>query len=163
MPITLRPAVPGDAPFILDNIRGLAAVEGRPEVVTIPVDRIVEILFGEAPAARCVIIEQLGTAIGHAWFYTIVPTFTGTAVFYLEDLYIRPEHRSKGTGRAAMAHLSALALGEGCGSMAWTVVEGNVAAARFYERLGAEVKGGSVPYRLERDAMGELAREAAGA
>lgn len=160
MSITLRPAIPADAPFILDNIRGLAAVEGRPESVTISVERIVEILFGPTPAARCLIIERHGAAIGQAWIYTIVPTFTGAKVLYLEDLYIRPEHRSRGAGRATMAVLSAMALREGCTAMQWSIVEGNEAAARFYERLGASIKGGSIPYRLDRGAMVALAGEA---
>lgn len=161
MHTTLRPADPADLAFILENIRGLAAVEGRPEAVTVTPRRLGELLWGPMPVASCSIVHARGMGdVGHAWYYYFAPTFTGTLVLYLEDLYIRPECRGRGIGRACMARLAALAREAGAEGMAWSVVEGNDAAAAFYEQLGAHPKTGSTTYRLEGDEFARLCRDA---
>lgn len=163
MSTTLRPAEPADVSFIFDNIRGLAAAEGRPECVTITTDRLTEILFTPGAACRCYIIEVAGVgAVGHAWVYTLTPTFTGGRVLYLEDLYIREDQRGRGAGRDAMALLAALARRDGCDCMDWSMVEGNARAGAFYDRLGANRKSGSVTYRLSGPAFRALADTAWG-
>lgn len=160
MRTALRAAAPADIPFILDNIRGLAEVEGRPDLVTITPARLTEILFSPAPRCRCFIIEFAGAGpVGHAWVYSITPTFTGTDILYLEDLYIRDAHRGRGAGREAMVLLAALATREGCAGMDWSMLDSNTAAAKFYARLGATIRSGGVSYRLSGEAFAALARE----
>ena len=157
----LRPATPDDLAFILDNIRGLAQVEGRPEYVTVTKERLGELLFGVRPVAECRVIHAAGGGdVGHAWYYYVAPTFTGTLVLYLEDLYIRPEHRGAGIGRACMAELAAIAKAAGAEGMAWSVVDGNDAAAAFYAKLGARPKTGSTTFRLDDEAFERLGRAA---
>lgn len=157
MKTRLRPASPADVAFILENIRGLAAVEGRPDAVTVSARRLAELLFGPMPVATCSIIHDREAGdVGHAWYYYFAPTFTGTLVLYLEDLYIRPEHRGRGIGRVCMGQLAAVAKAAGAEGMAWSVVDGNDAAAAFYEQLGARAKTGSSTYRLAGEAFERL-------
>ena len=161
MHTTLRPAGTADLAFILENIMGLAAVEGRPDAVTVTPQRLGELLWGPQPVASCSIIHAQGVGdVGHAWYYYFAPTFTGTRVLYLEDLYIRPEYRGQGIGRICMARLAALAREAGAEGMAWSVVDGNDAAAAFYEQLGAHPKTGSTTYRLEGDDFAQLCHQA---
>lgn len=158
---TLRPACPADLEFILENIKGLAAVEGRPEAATVTSPRLGELLFGPKPVAQCRIIHAAGAGdVGHAWFYYFAPTFTGTLVLYLEDLYIRPQHRGLGIGRSCMAHLAALAKSAGAEGLAWSVVDGNDDASAFYAKLGATPRTGSTTYRFSGEAFERLSQEA---
>ncbi|MCX5688589.1 MAG: GNAT family N-acetyltransferase [Planctomycetota bacterium] len=162
MQTSFRPATPADLAFILENIKGLAAVEGRPDVVTVSTQRLGALLFGSTPVAQCSIVHAAGIGdVGHAWYYYFAPTFTGTLVLYLEDLYIRPEYRGLGIGRDCMAHLAALAKAAGAEGMAWSVVDGNDAAVSFYEQLGAHPKIGSTTYRLDGDEFERLSHAAA--
>ena len=157
----LRPATPDDLAFILDNICGLAQVEGRPEYVTVTKERLGELLFGVRPVAECRVIHAAGAGdVGHAWYYYFAPTFTGTLVLYLEDLYIRPQWRGAGIGRACMAELAAVAKAAGAEGMAWSVVDGNDAAAAFYAKLGAHAKTGSTTFRLDAEAFNQLGQAA---
>jgi len=164
MAIALRPARPADVGFILANIRALAAVEGRPDAVTITEARLGRLLFDDPPKARCVIIEHSGAEprpVGHAWFYDRIPTFTGEPELYLEDLVIVESARGTGLGRRAMALLAAHARGAGYRGLSWSVVNGNRGAFRFYERLGG-VASGSTPFRLDGPALAALAADAEG-
>lgn len=151
--ITLRPATRADAEFIRENLCSLAEVEGRPGAAKITAARIAEILFGERPPATCQIVMHADVPIGHAWYYMTVPTFTGVPVLFLEDIVVRPEHRSKGVGRRVMEHLAQIAREHRCDRVFWRVVADNDAAVRFYERLGAARVTGVETYWMRSDAL----------
>lgn len=155
--LTWREATPGDAEFVLANLRGLAEIEGRPGAVRSTPHIIREALFGERATACCIIFEHRGRPIGHAWFFERVPTFSGQRVLCLEDIFIRPEHRGAGLGTAAMAQLASLARQRGCAGMLWEVKAGNDAAERFYQRLGAEPDHTIISYSLLGDGFDRLA------
>lgn len=147
--------------FVVENLRGLAGIEGRPDAVQVTPERLAELALGPGATCTCRVVEALDgvrvTRVGHAWYYFPVPTFTGRPVLYLEDLYIRPEHRRHGIGRSAMAALAREAKAAGCESMHWTVVDSNRAAWAFYESLGAEIKAGITPCKLGGEALANLA------
>ena len=94
-------------------------------------------LFGERPAAESVVAEREGAVIGFALFFTNFSTFLGKPGLYLEDLYVQPAHRGSGVGRALLTHLAALANERGYGRFEWSVLDWNVDAIRFYEKMGA--------------------------
>ena len=96
-----------------------------------------ETLFGARPYAEVVIAEEGGGAAGFALFFHNYSTFLGRPGIYLEDLYVRPEMRGRGIGRALLAHLARLAVERGCGRLEWWVLDWNEPAIRFYRALGA--------------------------
>ncbi|MCB9841412.1 MAG: GNAT family N-acetyltransferase [Phycisphaeraceae bacterium] len=163
MPIRLRPVIESDMPFVLEGTRQLAVVEGRPGSVTATPETLWSLLSGSRPLGECVVIEHDSTPpvdVGHAWFYFHPSTFSGEKWLYLEDICIHQAHRSRGLGRLAMAALARLALERGCTGMHWSVVSGNDAAMRFYERLGAVPKTGIESYKLVDGALERLASRA---
>src|SRR5262249_42789512 len=105
------------------------------------------VLIAEAPG---------GEAIGFALFCHNFSTFLGRPGIYLEDLFVRQEHRGAGVGRALLAHLARLAAARGCGRLEWAVLDWNEAAIRFYRGLGARPVSGWSVYRLEGEALGRL-------
>lgn len=156
-----RPASPDDVPQILNYIKELATLEGRPEAATATVPDLHTLLFGTRPLAEAVMLldPATGTPVGYAWFYPITATFPGKPILFLEDLYITPASRGLGLGARTMAWLANTARQRGCASMDWSVVEGNDPAIRFYEQLGAKPKHGSVSYRLSGEALHRLASQ----
>ncbi len=155
-----RPARPSDVPAILSFIRELATAEGRPEAVLATEPLLHDLLFGARPVAEAVMVLDpiSGASVGYAWICFITATFQGRLVLCLEDLCITGSARGKGLGARMMEWLAKLAVERGCVSMDWSVVEGNVSAARFYERLGARPKLGSISYRLHGSALKQLGR-----
>lgn len=136
----IRPARPDDAPVILDLIRGLAEYERLSREVQATEERLRAALFpaaGAAPQAHCVLAEVDGTAAGFALYFFNYSTFLARPGLYLEDLFVRPEFRGRGLGRALILHLAKLANARGCGRMEWTVLDWNRPAIEFYESLGA--------------------------
>ncbi len=134
---TLRAAEPRDVPAIVGLIRELADFEKLAHLVEVSPQSLHPQLFGERPAAEAVVAEHEGKVIGFALFFTNFSTFLGKPGLYLEDLYVQPAHRSSGVGRALLTHLAALANARGCGRFEWSVLDWNVDAIRFYERMGA--------------------------
>lgn len=155
--LRVRPATPDDAEFILANLHGLAAAEGRPGAVRSTPHDINAALFGERATAECVIFQDGSLPVGHAWFFERVPTFSGQRVLCLEDILIRPEHRGRGFGARAMALLAAMAKGRGCVGMLWEVKAGNDGAERFYQRLGAMHDPSILSYAIFGEPFGRLA------
>jgi GNAT superfamily N-acetyltransferase len=139
MPHAIRPAVPGDAALIVDLIRGLADYERLLDQMETTEERIHETLFPDdgRPAAHCVIGEIGGTAAGFALYFFNYSTFLARPGLYLEDLYVKPEFRGQGLGKALLLHLARVAHERGCGRMEWAVLDWNTPAIEFYERLGA--------------------------
>ncbi|MFI4855264.1 MAG: GNAT family N-acetyltransferase [Phycisphaerales bacterium JB065] len=161
--LTMRPATPRDAEFILANLETLAEAEGRPGAVSSTPHDINAALFGERATAECRIFLNTDhstgdhTPIGHAWFFERVPTFSGQRVLCLEDIVIRPEHRAQGFGTSAMALIAALAKERDCHAMLWEVKAGNTAAERFYQRLGATHDPSILSYEIRGEAFHDLA------
>jgi GNAT superfamily N-acetyltransferase len=96
-------------------------------------------LFGPQPVAEAVVAEVAGTVVGFALFFTNFSTFLGQPGLYLEDLYVQPQHRGAGLGKALLQHLGALAVQRGCGRFEWSVLDWNQNAIDFYQRMGAAV------------------------
>jgi hypothetical protein len=136
-PVTLRAAEVRDMPAVVGLISELAEFEKLAHLVEVTPQSLGEQLFGDRPAAEAVVAERQGSVIGFALFFTNFSTFLGKPGLYLEDLYVQPSHRGGGVGRALLAHLAGLANARGCGRFEWSVLDWNVGAIRFYERMGA--------------------------
>jgi GNAT superfamily N-acetyltransferase len=135
----ILPATVEDVPLILRFITALAEYERLTHQVVATPDALRDTLFGATPAAHVVIARVGDAPAGFAlWFYNY-STFLATPGLYLEDLFVLPEWRGHGIGRALLQHLAAIALRRGCGRMEWAVLDWNAPAIGFYERLGATV------------------------
>jgi GNAT superfamily N-acetyltransferase len=134
---TLRAAEPRDVSAIVGLIGELAEFEKLSHLVQVTPQTLHPHLFGERPAAEAVVAESYGRVIGFALFFTNFSTFLGKPGLYLEDLYVQPAHRSAGVGRALLVHLARLANERGYGRFEWSVLDWNVDAIRFYQRMGA--------------------------
>jgi len=160
MALDIRAATAADVPLILDFIRGLAEYERMLDQVETTEELLRASLFpgsGGAPAAHCVIGSVDGTPAGFALYFFNYSTFLARPGLYLEDLFVRPEHRGAGLGKALLLHLAALAHERGCGRMEWAVLDWNEPAIGFYEALGAKRLHEWQLCRLDR---AELARYA---
>jgi GNAT superfamily N-acetyltransferase len=154
---TIRPAREADAPVILELIRALATYERAPNEVTATEKGLTEVLFGEKPAAEVLLAFENETAVGFAVFFHNFSTWLGRPGLYLEDLFVRPEDRSKGYGRALLIHLAKIARERGCGRMEWAVLDWNEPAIQFYHKLGANPKDEWTVFRLTHDGIARLA------
>jgi GNAT superfamily N-acetyltransferase len=134
----VRPAAPADAPLILAFVRELADYERLLHTVHASEADLAGLLFGQAPRAACEIVEVDGEAVGFSlWFYT-VSTFEGRAGLYVEDLFVRPQARGRGAGRALLRSLARRCVAEGLGRLEWTVLDWNAPAIAFYDAIGAD-------------------------
>jgi GNAT superfamily N-acetyltransferase len=158
--IRIRPAAQADVPLILRFIRELADYERLLHEVVATEDRLRETLFGARPAAEVVIAEDADEALGFALFFHNYSTFLAQPGIYLEDLYVRPEARGRGAGRALLGHLARLARERGCGRLEWWVLDWNESAIRFYRSLGARPMDEWTVFRLTGADLDRLADEA---
>ena len=155
----IRPATAADVPIILELIRALATYERAPNEVTATEDGLNKVLFGEKPAAEVLLAFENETAVGFAVFFHNFSTWLGRPGLYLEDLFVRPEDRGKGYGRALLIHLAKIARDRGCGRMEWAVLNWNEPAIQFYHKLGAKPMDEWTVFRLTRDGIERLAKE----
>ncbi|HYH78736.1 MAG TPA: GNAT family N-acetyltransferase [Longimicrobium sp.] len=160
--MTIRPATPDDVPLILRFIRELAEYERLAHEVVATEDGLRDTLFGPRPYAEVVIAEEAGEPAGFALFFHNYSTFLGRPGIYLEDLYVRPEARGKGIGRALLAHLARLAVARGCGRLEWWVLDWNESAIRFYRALGAQAMDDWTVFRVTGEALARLANGSEG-
>ncbi len=137
MPCSIRTATVDDVPLILDFIRGLADYEKLAHEVVATEATLRQTLFGATPAAHVVIAEVEGRPAGFALYFFNYSTFLAKPGLYLEDLFVKPEYRGAGTGKALLLHLAKIANTRGCGRMEWSVLDWNEPAIKFYETLGA--------------------------
>ncbi|PNS08923.1 GNAT family N-acetyltransferase [Solilutibacter silvestris] len=135
--IAIRPAVAADVPLILDLIRALGEYEWLAHEVVATEAGLHAQLFGKKPAAEVLIGEVDGQPAGFALFFHNFSTFLGQPGLYLEDLFVRPEHRGSGLGKALMAELARIAIERDCGRFEWSVLDWNQPAIDFYRTLGA--------------------------
>ena len=132
-------AVHADVPQILELIRGLAEYERLSHICVATEADIRAALFGDTPRAEVLMAWSGAAVAGFALFFHNFSTFLGRPGLYLEDVYIRPEFRGRGHGRALLLHLARLAVERRCGRFEWSVLDWNAPAIGFYESLGASV------------------------
>jgi ribosomal protein S18 acetylase RimI-like enzyme len=159
----IRSAMPADVPAIAALIRGLAAYEKLAHLVEFDEERLREHLFGARRFAEVLVAEDdapgaTGAELaGFALFFHNYSTFRGQPGIYLEDLFVRPELRGRGHGKALLAELARLAIERDCGKLEWVVLNWNEPALGFYRSLGAEPMDEWTVYRLTGDELRRLA------
>jgi GNAT superfamily N-acetyltransferase len=157
--LEIRTAERADVPLVANLIRQLARFEKLEHEVVLTEDLLTAGLFGTRPYAEAVIAEEDGEPIGFALFFHTFSTFLARPGLYLEDLFVLPDHRGRGVGRALLVHLAQLAVERGCGRLEWAVLNWNQEAIRFYERLGARPNSEWTVYRLAGEALHALGGE----
>src|SRR5436309_85526 len=153
----IRTATPEDVPIILQLIHDLATYERAPDEVTATEEQLNQVLFGPRPAAEVVLALEGDAPVGFAVFFHNFSTWLGRPGLYLEDLFVKPEERGKGYGRALLIELAKIAREHGCGRMEWAVLNWNEPAIKFYRALGAKPMDEWTVFRLTRDGIASLA------
>jgi GNAT superfamily N-acetyltransferase len=157
MTLAIRPATSTDLPLIAQFIRDLAAYEKLSHEVRFDEAKLGERLFGARPYAEVVIGEIDGAAQGFALFFHNFSTFEGRPGIYLEDLFVRPEARGSGLGKALLQHLAKLAVERDCARLEWWVLDWNAPSIGFYQSLGAKLMDEWTVMRVDGDALTQLA------
>lgn len=161
MSLTIRPARPGEAGLVLSFIEALAKYEKLSHEVEAGEADVDAALFGEAPKVFCDIAEWDGEPVGFAlWFYTY-STFTGRHGIWLEDLFVQPDQRGRGIGKALMARLAKRCIDEKLPRLAWWVLNWNEPSRQFYRSIGARAQDEWTVKRLSGRALADLAADAA--
>jgi GNAT superfamily N-acetyltransferase len=153
----IRPARVEDVPVILQLIHDLATYERAPDEVTATEDELVDVLFGERPAAEVLLVFEGQLPVGFAVYFYNFSTWLGRPGLYLEDLFVKPDKRGKGYGRALLVELAKIARDRECGRMEWAVLNWNEPAIKFYRTLGAKPMDEWTVFRLTRDEIARLA------
>ena len=155
--VEIRDATISDVPIILQLIRDLATYERAPHDVTATEQGLRDVLFGNKPSAKVVLIFEGEEATGFAVYFFNFSTWLGRPGLYLEDLFVKPETRGRGYGRALLVHLAKIARDHGCGRMEWAVLDWNEPAIQFYRKLGATPLEDWTVFRLTQDGINHLA------
>ena len=155
--ISIRPATPADVALIIRFIRELAEYEKAPEEAIATEAQLEQALFCDSPRVYSVICDVDGEAAGFALYFYSFSTWLGRHGLFLEDLYVTPDFRGGGAGKALLKHLAQLAVREGCGRFEWNVLDWNQPAIDFYEAFGARPQSEWVGYRLTGSALTEFA------
>jgi GNAT superfamily N-acetyltransferase len=155
---TLRAAEPRDVEAIVGLIGELAEFEHLTHLLQVTPETLRPHLFGPKPVAEAMVGEVDGEVVAFALFFTNFSTFLAKPGLYLEDLYVRPEHRGRGLGRALLEHLGALAVGRDYGRFELSVLDWNEHAIRFYKGMGATVMPDWRICRLTGEALQRFAR-----
>jgi GNAT superfamily N-acetyltransferase len=156
---TIRMAVPEDAGSIAALVRELAIYEKLEQHAKATADDFHRHLFGPRPAAEAAIAELDGRAVGFALWFSTFSTFRGQPGLYLEDVFVMPECRGSGIGKALLATVAAKAVERGCGRLEWSVLDWNSPAIGFYRALGARAMEEWTVYRVDGEALVRLADE----
>lgn len=157
-PVQIQAATVEDVELLLAMIRELAGYERLEHQVLATAEDLRHHLFGAAPAAQALVARIAATPVGMALYFFNFSTFRGRPGLYLEDLFVRPEHRGLGVGRALLEHLATIAVARGCARMEWSVLDWNESAIAFYRSLGARPMDDWTVYRLDDAALQQLAR-----
>jgi GNAT superfamily N-acetyltransferase len=155
----IRPATPADVPVIATLIRALAEYERVAHRVTLQEADLHRHLFGEPRYAEVLLAEEGGVVVGFALFFHNYSTFRAKPGIYLEDLFVIPEARGKGYGKALLRALAKLAVARDCSRVDWSVLNWNEPSIQFYKALGAIPLDDWSVYRLTDDALKQLAAE----
>ena len=153
----IRQAMASDTPQILAFIRALAEFERAPDAVFASEDSLLRDGFGPNPYFQCVIAEHDGRPAGFAFYFFNYSTWMGRPGLYLEDLFVHPEFRGLGIGKALLKQVAAIAVEKGCRRMQWEVLDWNTPAIDFYRAMGAEFLDVWRNVRLDGEALDRLA------
>jgi GNAT superfamily N-acetyltransferase len=137
--LDLRPAIIADVPVIFDLIKALAEYEQLSHAVTGSIEALEKDLFGDRPVAEVILAEWSGEIVGFALFFTNYSTFLTKSGIYLEDLFVLPEYRRRGIGKAFFHYLARLANERNAGRLEWSVLDWNESAINFYRQMGASL------------------------
>jgi len=154
---TLREAAAEDVPVLLSLIRELAVYEKMADQVTATEENMKVSLFGIRPGAEALLGELDGEPVAYAVYFHNYSTFAGRLGLYLEDVYVKPELRGKGMGKAILSYLARLAKERGCARFEWSVLDWNEPSIRFYRSLGAVSLDGWTVFRMTGEALDRLA------
>lgn len=160
MMITIRTATHDDISLIAALIRALAEYEKLSHEIRFDETVLADKLFGARPYAEVVIGEVDGAAQGFALFFHNFSTFEGKPGIYLEDLFVQPQARGSGLGKALLAHLAALAVERDCARLEWSVLDWNAPAIGFYQSLGAQLMDEWTGMRVDGEALTQLGSKA---
>jgi GNAT superfamily N-acetyltransferase len=155
--MTIRPATIADTDEILALIYELALYEKAPEEAKATPAQIIESFFCENPQVFCEIVEEDGAIVGLAIWFLNYSTWLGKHGIYLEDLFIRPQYRGKGYGKALLKHLAAICDERGYGRFQWWVLNWNEPSIEFYKSLGAVAMDEWTVYRVAGQSLKDLA------
>jgi GNAT superfamily N-acetyltransferase len=156
--LSIRPGQPRDADTILGLIRGLAEYERLAHEVEATIGRVRRHGFGRRRYFETLICRRGGRPVGFALYFFTYSTFLAKPSLYLEDLFVLPEERGKGAGKALLGALARIAVRRGCGRLEWAVLDWNRPAIGFYERLGAKLRKEWILTRLTGAPLRKLAR-----
>jgi GNAT superfamily N-acetyltransferase len=161
MAISIRAAVPEDVPQILAFIRALAVYEREPDAVVATQADLLRDGFGPNPFYFCLIAESESVSAGFALYFFNYSTWLGRPGLYLEDLFVHPQFRGLGIGKALLQQVAAIAVEKGCPRLQWQVLDWNTPAIEFYRAHGAEFMDTWRTVRVEGEALRQLAETAA--
>jgi GNAT superfamily N-acetyltransferase len=156
MDIRIVEGTASDVPLILELIRGLAEYEKLSDLVTATEAQLRETLFGTRRGADVLLAYVESECVGFALFFPNYSTFLAKPGIFLEDLYVMPEWRGKGIGRALLGRVAKIGRERGCGRMEWEVLDWNEPSIGFYKSLGAVALDEWTKYRLTGDALERL-------
>lgn len=156
---TIRSAGVKDIPVILNLIKELSVYEKLSHEVTATEEQLAKFGFGEKKFFEAILAETgERRAVGFAFYFFTFSTFVGRPSLYLEDLFVLPEYRGQGIGKALLIELAKIALEKECGRMEWSVLDWNTPAIEFYRSLGAVPKSEWTTYRLNRSTIEKLGK-----
>ena len=154
----MRDAGPDDVGDLADLVRQLARYERAEDAAQATAEDFSLALFGPRPEVFALVADLEGEVIGMAVYFVSFSTWTGRHGLYLEDLFVVPEHRARGVGRALLGALAARAVARGCARLEWAVLDWNQPAIDFYHSLGAVANDEWTTFRLSGAALAELGR-----
>ena len=158
-PLRIVPVTEADVPVVLGLVKKLAEYERLTHLVVATGDDFRDALFGARPSVEAVLAFVGEEAVGFALFFASFSTFLGRPGLYLEDVFVEPQYRGKGVGKALLKHLAAIACERKYGRMEWAVLDWNDPAIGFYKRLGAQMMDEWTVCRLTGAALEALAGE----
>jgi GNAT superfamily N-acetyltransferase len=158
--LSIRPATAKDAALIVQFVRDLAEYERDPKAAVAAEQDFIRDGFGADPKFKVVFAEWDAKPAGFALFFYNYSTWQGRPGLYLEDLFVKPEFRGKGIGKALLLHLAKIAVENNCGRYQWQVLDWNTPAIEFYKSLGAEIMKEWLTMRVEGDSLQRLAKMA---
>lgn len=159
MAVGIRAATVADVPVLLELVRALAEYEKLLDQVTATEEALRETLFGDRRYAEAIIAWEGSQALGFALYFHNYSTFLAKPGIYLEDLFVRPEHRGRGLGRRLLSAVAAIAVERDCGRFEWAVLDWNAPAIAFYQRLGARPLKEWIINRVSGEALRALAAQ----
>jgi GNAT superfamily N-acetyltransferase len=152
----IRAATVDDVPVVFRLVQELATYEREPDAVVATEEHFITALFGPGPRVHCLVAEDNGDVVGFAVWFVSFSTWLGTHGIYLEDLFVRPQARGGGHGRALLTELARIAVERGYGRVEWAVLDWNEPAQGFYRSLGAAPQDDWTTWRLTGPALHDL-------